>query len=82
MEEKHEKYSVETEIEQGLEVIEIQLESDANERSMPVIYDKIDELLALEPARRKQIRELVEGVNIDSKVKKDILDYLEDLEEN
>ncbi len=82
MEENHQNYSVETEIKQGLEVIEIQLELDANERNMRVIYDKIDELLAWEPATRKQIRELVEGANIDPKVKKDIFDYLEDLEEN
>lgn len=78
MEENYEKYSTQTEIEQALEVIEIQLELGENERDMSAIFDKIDELLSLDSDTRNQIIELAEGENVDPKTRQDILDYLEE----
>ena len=78
MQENYEKYSTQTEIEQALEVIEIQLELGENERDMSAIFDKIDELLSLDSDTRNQIIELAEGENVDPKTRQDILDYLEE----
>jgi low affinity Fe/Cu permease len=78
MQENHEKYSIQREVEQALEVIDIQLELGENERDMSEIFNKIDELLSLDSNTRNQIIELAEGENVDSKTRQDILDYLEE----
>lgn len=78
MEENYEKYSTQTEIEQALEVIDIQLELGENERDMSAIFDKIDELLSLDQNTRNQIIELAEGESVDPKTRQDILEYLEE----
>ena len=45
---------------------------------MSEIFNKIDELLSLDPDTRIQIKELAEGENVDPKTRQDILDYLEE----
>lgn len=78
MEENHEKYSIQTEIEQALNELERQLELGGGESDMSLIFDKIDELLSLNPKTGNQIIELAEGENVDPKTRQDILDYLEE----
>ena len=79
MSENHENYTEETEYKQAITELEAMLESNASQRAIIFIYEKIDELMELKPdIAPKEISELLEGSASEEDIKQNLQDYLAD----